>query len=58
MIKNDDLVVLPRKEYEHLVARDKEVTSREKKVLQLSREVKQLKKNGKLPMLSSLKDLR
>jgi len=60
LIKEDDLVVISRKEYERLAggrkSKKKEVT--EKDVLKWSREAKQLKKAGKLHILKSLKELR
>lgn len=51
--KMGELVVLPRKEFERLIGKGKE-----QEILRLSREAKNLKKEGKLPVLNSLKDLR
>lgn len=61
MRKNDELVLIPRKEYEQFLritesGAGERVT--EKDVLRWSREAKQLKKRGKLPLLRSLHDLR
>ncbi|MCR4328050.1 MAG: hypothetical protein NUV53_00855 [Patescibacteria group bacterium] len=57
--KGEELVVLTRKEYEKFLdatVREKEVSAAD--MLRWSREAKQLKKQGKLPVLRSLKDLR
>ena len=51
--KMGELVVLPRKEFERLIGKGKE-----QEILRLSREAKNLKKKGKLPVLGSLRDLR
>ena len=52
-----ELVVLPRKEFEKLLeGRIEELE--EQKLLRLSREAKNLKKEGRLPVLRSLRDLR
>ncbi len=60
LVKNDDLVIIPRKEYEEYLElkekRREQIT--EEDVLQWSREAKQLKKAGKLPILRSLKEFR
>ena len=58
--KNEDLVAIPRKEYDRLFARaknglapkEKEMTDED--LLALSREAKQLHKAGKLPLFSDL----
>ena len=59
LANKDDLIVIPRKEYERFVAfvAKKEVI-RESDVLRWSKEAKKLKKAGKLPILPSLKNLR
>jgi len=51
----EDLVVLPRKEFEHLMQKD---AVSERDILLWSKESKKLKKSGKLQKLQSLKDLR
>jgi len=51
--KMGELIVLPRKEFERLIGKGKE-----QEILRLSREAKNLKKKGKLPVLGSLRDLR
>ena len=51
--KMGELIVLPRKEFERLIGKGKE-----QEILRLSREAKNLKKRGKLPVLGSLRDLR
>jgi len=59
MTKGEELVVLTRKEYEKFLdaaVREKGVSAVD--VLRWSREARQLKKQGKLPVLRSLKDLR
>ena len=60
LIKNNDLVIIPRKEYEEYLElkekRKEQVT--EENVLRWSEEAKRLKKAGKLPFLRSLKELR
>ncbi|MBU3926074.1 hypothetical protein KJ763_02815 [Patescibacteria group bacterium] len=60
LIKNDDLVVIPRKEYEEFLEIKKEERGRvtEKDVLRWSREAQKLKKADKLPTLRSLKEFR
>ena len=59
LIKNDDLVIIPRKEYEDLLEfRKEEKCVTETDVLRWSKEAKKLKKAGKLPVLHSLKDFR
>jgi hypothetical protein len=53
---SDDLVVIPKKELDALIARaDAEV--REQDILQWSREAKRLHRAGKLPKLTSLREL-
>jgi hypothetical protein len=60
--KNKDLIAIPRKEYEILlgafrILKEKgRVTSDD--VLRWAKETKKLKKEGRLPILRSLKDLR
>ncbi|MBI2446650.1 MAG: hypothetical protein HYV51_02390 [Parcubacteria group bacterium] len=55
--KMGELVVLPRKEFEKIIkGRIEELE--EQKLLFLSREAKNLKKEGRLPVLRSLRDLR
>ncbi len=62
--KNEDLVAIPRKEYDRFFVpkrggrptEEKEVTTED--LLTLSREAKQLHKEGKLPLLTSLKAFR
>lgn len=62
--KIDDLITIPRKEYEELIALKKIApllgggTILEKDILRWSREAQKLKKMGKLPMLRSLRALR
>lgn len=51
----EELVVMPRKEFENLV-RGQSVT--EEYALRWLEEAKALKKRGKLPLLKSLRDLR
>ena len=57
-LAQDDLVVIARSEYERLLRlqTDQEAVS-EDRVLQWSEEAKAMKKNGTLPVLTSLKDL-
>lgn len=50
---NEDLVVLPRKEFEQLMRKD---AISEHDVLKWSKEAKKLKKENKLQKLRSLKD--
>lgn len=50
----DELVILPRKIFERLVKK----TVKESDVLEWSNEAKKLRKEGKLSVLRSLKDLR
>lgn len=62
LIKNDDLVIIPRRKYEAFlevfkIFREKKQII-EKDVLVWSREAKKLKEEGKLPLLRSLKDFR
>lgn len=59
MRKDDDLVLIPRREYEAFlrITRSEGLVT-EKDVLRWSREAKQLKKERKLPLLRSLRDLR
>ncbi len=55
--KMGELVVLPRKEFEKLLeGRIEELEEQE--LLRLSREAKNLKKEGRLSVLRSLRDLR
>jgi len=56
----EDLVVLPRREYEEIVrrARDEKEEVTEDDVLRWSKEARELKKKGKLPILRSLRGLR
>lgn len=62
--KSDRLVAIPHKEYARLIASAKKERGAERPemtaedVLRLSREAKQLHKEGKLPLLRSLKELR
>jgi hypothetical protein len=59
LIKDDDLVIIPRKEYEEfLEIKKEEKMVTEADVLRWSKEAKKLKKTGKLPILRSLKNLR
>ncbi|MFH1956695.1 MAG: hypothetical protein ABIJ28_03550 [Patescibacteria group bacterium] len=59
LIKSDDLVIIPRKEYEDFLEIKKEERGRvtEADVLRWSKEARKLKKAGKLPTLRSLKEL-
>ncbi|HEY4480654.1 MAG: hypothetical protein UV53_C0016G0013 [Candidatus Azambacteria bacterium GW2011_GWE1_42_9] len=52
-----DLVILSRKEFEKLLDK-KDEELKEKELLRLSQEAKNLKKDNKLPILRSLRDLR
>lgn len=55
--KMGELVVLPRKEFEKLLeGKTKELE--ERRLLSLSREAKNLKKEERLPVLGSLRDFR
>ncbi|MBI3632013.1 MAG: hypothetical protein HY225_01010 [Candidatus Vogelbacteria bacterium] len=54
LAKNDDLVVIPRKQYEYFL----QVVGAEDEILSLSRGAQVLKKKGKLPVLKSLRSLR
>ncbi|MBU4224000.1 hypothetical protein KJ934_02160 [Patescibacteria group bacterium] len=55
MAKNDDLVIIPRKEYEEFLAsKEKKEQVTESDVLRWSREAKKLKKAGKLPLFKDL----
>lgn len=62
--KNEDLVAIPRKEYDRFFVprkngrrtEEREMTAED--LLVLSREAKQLRKEGKLPLLTSLKEFR
>ncbi len=62
LAKNDDLVVVPRKQYELVLrmARGSKMMDKklESELASLSREAHLLKRKGKLPLLKSLKDLR
>jgi len=51
---SDDLVIVPKKEFEDLVARAENAVG-EQDVLSWSREAKELHRAGKLPKLSSLR---
>jgi len=55
LVKEGDLVIIPRKTYEELLEGQK-VT--EEDVLRWAREAKKLKKIGKLPKLKSWSDLK
>jgi len=59
LTKGEELVIIPRKEYEKFVAfvAGKKIV-REVDVLRWSKEAKKLRKAGKLPILRSFKDLR
>ncbi len=50
---NDDLVVIPRKQYEYFL----QVVNAEDEILSLSREAKLMKKKNTLPILKSLRSL-
>ena len=60
--KNKDLIAIPRKEYEILLGAFKILKERGRTtsndISRWSKEAKKLKKEGKLPVLRSLKDLR
>lgn len=62
--KSDRLVAIPHKDYARFVAAAKKERNAQKPemtaedVLRLSREAKQLHKEGKLPLLRSLKEFR
>lgn len=62
LAKNDDLVILPRKQYEYVLRMVKggQTISKnlEAELTALSREAKSLKSKGKLQVLKSLRDLR
>ena len=53
---SDDLVIIPKKEFDDLSARAESVVG-EQEVLRWSREAKQLHRAGKLPKLTSLRGL-
>ena len=55
IINDDDLIVIPRREYELLLKR-KGLT--EDDLLRWRSEARNLKRRGKLPLLKSLRDLR
>jgi hypothetical protein len=57
LIKKDDLVIIPKKEYEKLLKAFK-ILKNQETILNLAKEARRLKKKGKLPILRSLKDLR
>jgi hypothetical protein len=57
LIKEKDLVIIPKKEYEKLLKAFK-ILKNQETILNLAKEAKRLKKKGKLPILKSLKDLR
>src|SRR5665647_1286569 len=52
----DDLVVIPKKEFDDLIARAESAVG-EQDILRWSREAKQLHRAGKLPKLTSLRGL-
>lgn len=56
LIKSDDLVIIPRKEYEEFLEIKKEERRQatEEDVLRWSREARKLKKAGKLPLFKNL----
>jgi hypothetical protein len=56
LIKNDDLVIIPRKEYEKFLELKEKINEgiTEEDVLRWSREAKHLKKEGKLPLFKNL----
>lgn len=60
LTKGEELVILPRKEYEEFLELKEKRKEQiiEEDVLRWSKEAKQLKKAGKLSILRSLKDLR
>lgn len=60
MTGREELVVLPRKEFERLIRLDvhEKETVTEDDVLRWSREARALHKKGKLPLLRSLKEFR
>jgi hypothetical protein len=51
---SDDLVIVPKKEFEDLVARAENAVG-EQDILRWSREAKELRRTGKLPKLTSLR---
>jgi len=53
----DDLVVIPKKEFDDLIARAEKNAVGEQDVIRWSREAKQLHRAGKLPELTSLRRL-
>lgn len=59
-MRSEELVVIPRKEYEEYLElkKDRGGGATEETVLRWSREAKTLRKAGKLSVLSSLKELR
>ena len=52
----DDLIVIPKKEFDDLIARAESAVG-EQDILRWSREAKQLHRAGKLPKLTSLRGL-
>ncbi|KKU67992.1 MAG: hypothetical protein UX89_C0009G0026 [Parcubacteria group bacterium GW2011_GWA2_47_16] len=56
MLREGEVVVIPKKQYISLVARAESAVS-EKDVLRWSREARTLKRAGKLPVLRSLRSL-
>lgn len=56
MLREGEVVVLPKKLFISLVARAEEAVS-EKDILRWSREARSLKRAGKLPVLRSLRSL-
>jgi hypothetical protein len=62
LIKKNDLVIIPRKEYEVLLSAFKVLKEKksikEKDILFWSKKAKKLKKEGGLSVLRSLEDLR
>ena len=57
LIKNDDLVILSRKEYENLQKTVKKLRSEEKSIDAAIKVYKEEKKKGKLITIDSLADL-
>lgn len=58
MTKGEELVVIPRREYEKFLAIVQKDAVNEDDILRLAKEARRMKKAGKLPLLRSLKDLR
>jgi len=57
MLREGELIVLPKKQFISLVARAEGAAVSEKDVLRWSREARALKRAGKLPTLRSLRSL-